>query len=76
MTTKQNLKLFDHYSKLQGYTMIGCVEDGSPETFSVYGKALVGLKFKNFATGEALIVFPMSDAEGNDAGFLEINEIK
>lgn len=27
MTTKQNLKLFDHYSQLRGYTMIGCVEE-------------------------------------------------
>lgn len=64
MTTKQNLKLFDHYSKLQGYTMIGCVEYGNLETFLVYGKALVGLKFKDFATGKVLIVFQCQTLKG------------
>lgn len=74
MTTKANMKLFEYYSKLIGYTMVGCVEDGSPETFSIFGKALVGLRFRNVDTGKVLVVFPMSDAEGNDAGFLEIIE--
>lgn len=69
---KENQKLMEYYSKLQGFTMVGCVEDGSPETFSIYGRALVGLRFRNMDTKQVLVVFPMSDAEGNDAGFLEI----
>lgn len=61
-----------YYVQLQGFTMVGMVEDGSPETWAVYGKPLLGLKFKNLRTQEVLLVFPMSDPEGNDAGFLDI----
>lgn len=76
MMTKENQKLISHYSKLIGLTMVGTVEDGSPETIAVYGKSLIGLKFKHRLTGEVKIVFPMSDAEGNNTGFLEIINVE
>ncbi len=66
--------LMKHYAQLLGYTMVGFVEDGSPEVWEMYGHPLVGLKFKKLSTGEILLVFPMSDAEGNAAGYLDIVE--
>lgn len=69
-----NKTLKEHYAQLQGYTMVGLVEDGSPDVWGLYGAPLVGLKFKKLSTGEVLIVFPMSDAEGNAAGFLDIGK--
>ena len=71
-----NEKIKQYYAKLQGFTMVGLVEDGSPETWAVYGKPMIGLRFRNLDTGKVLIAFPMSDAEGNDEGFLEIVDVE
>jgi hypothetical protein len=67
-----NEYLQKHYSKLLGYTMVGLVMDDSSDTWAVYGKPLIGLKFKKGK--DIIMVFPMSDPEGNDEGFLEIIE--
>lgn len=65
-----------HYAKLQGHTMVGLIVDDSPEVWQMYGEPMVGMKFKNMKTGHVLIVFPMSDEEGNDIGHLDIVEME